>query len=206
MRQYKIIARILLILPIINFTMALPMAVQETRQACGDAIPAITMSAKRGNKMEKQYFESLSRKPESSSAAHRLSGSARSKSESDDGPINALPQSPAPQMDTSEVPQELPKSPSLNHYLPVDSESDSYQSRYQSYRSPATLESESVSSLTSSLTEEPKSKSFLSKVLSKFNFCCSTTKPPKPRAVWEPDYNSAAEKPPPKHTYDHHTT
>jgi hypothetical protein len=185
MRQYKIIARILLILPIINFAMALPMAVQETRQACGD----ITMSAKRGDEMEKwdMNFERLSGKPESSLAAHRPSGSARSEPESDDGPINAPRQSPrsesstapdhgsmdpqAPQMDTSEVSLGLLKSPSLSHYL---------------------------------VPTDPESKSFLSNVLSKLKFCCSTT---KPRAVWEPDCNSAAEKPPPQHTYgDHHTT
>jgi hypothetical protein len=49
MRRYKIITRILLILPIINFAFALPVAAQETRQVCGDVEPdaAITMSAKR---------------------------------------------------------------------------------------------------------------------------------------------------------------
>ena len=131
------IARILLILPIINFVFALPIAVQETRQVCGDAAPdvAITISAKRGDEMEKQldiYFESLSGKPESSSPAHRRPGSARS--ESDHEPINghALSQSPASSaapdygsMDlrrvvTSEnqqVSPELLNSPSLDHYV-----------------------------------------------------------------------------------------
>ena len=131
------IARILLILPIINFVFALPIAVQETRQVCGDAAPdvAITMSAKRGDEMEKQldiYFESLSGKPESSSPAHPPSGSARS--ESDHEPINghALSQSPASsaapdygsmdlrRMVTSEnqqVSPELLNSPSLDHYV-----------------------------------------------------------------------------------------
>jgi hypothetical protein len=137
MHQYKIIARILLILPVINFVFALPIAVQETRQVCGDAVPdvAITMSAKRGDEMEKQldmYFESLSWKPESSSATHPPSGSARS--ESDHEPINghALPQSPASstapeygsmdlrRMVTSGIQQvspELSNSPSFDHYV-----------------------------------------------------------------------------------------
>jgi hypothetical protein len=137
MHQYKIIVRILLILPVIYFVFALPIAVQETRQVCGDAVPdvAITMSAKRGDEMEKQldmYFESLSWKPESSSATHPPSGSARS--ESDHEPINghALPQSPASstapkygsmdlrRMVTSGIQQvspELSNSPSFDHYV-----------------------------------------------------------------------------------------
>ncbi|KAF8500777.1 hypothetical protein F5888DRAFT_1801348 [Russula emetica] len=141
MRQSKIIARILLILPIINFAFALPL--QETRQVRGNVVPdvAITMSAKRGDEMGKQwdtYFKRLSGKPESSSesAAHPPSGSVRS--DPDDEPINgpaSPPQSPAsesstapdhgstdpPQMGTSEIqeesPEELSRTPSLDHYV-----------------------------------------------------------------------------------------
>jgi hypothetical protein len=141
MHQYKIIARILLILPIINFAFAIPIAVKETRQVCCD-VPdvAIAISEKRGEETKKQWdmhFERMSGKPESSSAAHRASGSARS--ESDDVSVNgnAPRQSPAsstapdqgstssPQMDTSEtqqVSQELSKSPSLDHYVQTQPE------------------------------------------------------------------------------------
>ena len=114
MCQYKIIASILLILPIINFVLALPMAVQKTRQLCGDVVPdvAITMSAKRGHgdEMEKQggmYFESLSGNPESELAG--LEGLH---------PFDGL-QRP-PQMGTSEIQQvssELSTSPSLDHHV-----------------------------------------------------------------------------------------
>jgi hypothetical protein len=76
MRQYKIIARILLIIPIINFAVALPIAGQETRQVWGDVVPdvAITMSAKRGDEIEKgMFFVSLSWKPDSNLAGLRTS-------------------------------------------------------------------------------------------------------------------------------------
>ena len=58
MRHYNRIACILLILPIINFTFAIPIiAVQETGHVSGDVAPdvTITMSAKRGDEMEKQW-------------------------------------------------------------------------------------------------------------------------------------------------------
>jgi hypothetical protein len=84
MRWYKIIARIVPILPIVNFAFAIPIAVQETRQVGRDVVPdvAITMSAKRGQdeQMEKlwdTYFERLPEKPESSSASHPPSGPAQ---------------------------------------------------------------------------------------------------------------------------------
>jgi hypothetical protein len=114
MCRYKIIASILLILPIINFVFALPTAVQKTRQLCGDVVPdvAITMSAKRGHgdEMEKQggmYFESLSGNAESELAG--LEGLH---------PFDGL-QHP-PQMGTSEIQQvssELSTSPSLDHHV-----------------------------------------------------------------------------------------
>ena len=71
MRRYKMIAPILLILPIINFAFALPVAVQETSQVRGDVVSddAKIMLAKRGNEMEQlwnTYFEKLSGKPDSS--------------------------------------------------------------------------------------------------------------------------------------------
>jgi hypothetical protein len=87
MRRYKMIARILLILPIINFAFAIPVAVQETRQVDDDGVHdvAITMSAKRDNEMERlwdMYFDRLSSKPESAGAASRPpSGSAQSVSD-----------------------------------------------------------------------------------------------------------------------------
>lgn len=69
MHQYKIIARILLTLPIINFAFALPL---ETHQVRGDVVPrtdvAITMLAKRAGEITAQggmYFERLSGKPDS---------------------------------------------------------------------------------------------------------------------------------------------
>ena len=141
MRQYKIVAGILLILPITNFVFALPTAVQETHQLSRDVVPddAITMSAKRGDEMKKQWdihSESFSGELESSLDVRHPSVSARLES---DGPTNgdAPPQSPtsstAPdhgsmdplQMGTSEIGQVSPgfmKSPSF-HYL-VKPESD----------------------------------------------------------------------------------
>jgi hypothetical protein len=113
MRQYKIITLILLILPIINFAFALPVAVQETREVCGDAVPevAITMSAKRGE--EDMYFERLSGKPGSDLAGLR----ALQPEAPDHGSMDP------PQTGTSEIQQVSPglsKSPSeasLDHYL-----------------------------------------------------------------------------------------
>ena len=80
MRRYKTIAPILLIVPIINFAFALPVAVQETSQVRGDVVSddAKIMLAKRGNEMEQlwnTYFERLSGKPDSSPISHPPSGS-----------------------------------------------------------------------------------------------------------------------------------
>ena len=70
MHQYKIITRILLILPIINFAFALPIAEQETRQVCADVVPdgatRVAMLAKSGDEVENgMYFEKLSGKSDS---------------------------------------------------------------------------------------------------------------------------------------------
>ena len=106
------ITRILLILPIINFAFALPIAVQETRQLSGDVVPdvAITMSAKRGDEVQERrgmYSERLSGNPESDLAG--LKGLF---------PFDRL-QYP-PQMGTSELQQvspELSKSEISDHYI-----------------------------------------------------------------------------------------
>jgi hypothetical protein len=210
MHQFKIMARILLILPIINFAFALPIAVQETRQLRGDVVPdggadaAITMSAKRGDEVGKQwdtYSESLSGKPESSSAAHPSSGPARS--ESDYVPINehAPPQTQSPtstapedgsmdppQTGTSEiqqVSQEPLRSPSLDHYVVSPGSEASSDHYVVSPGSEASLDhylaspgssgsSGSFESYESGDDDRrsplENSKSFLSKVMSKFKF------------------------------------
>jgi len=175
MCQYKIIASILLILPIINFVLALPMAVQKTRQLCGDVVPdvAITMSAKRGHgdEMEKQggmYFESLSGNPESELAG--LEGLH---------PFDGL-QRP-PQMGTSEIQQvwpELTKSPSLEHYLFVPVDPGGYLPESGS----------SVSSGPASVDSSPpivrsKFKNFLGKVFSKCKFWRRISSPGPVRGV-----------------------
>ena len=109
MRQYRMIVNILLILPIINFAFALPIAVQEVRQLRGDVVPnvAITMSTKRDDKKRQlgMYFERLSGNPESDLAG--LKGLL---------PFDGLHN--PPQMGTSEIQQvssEPSKSPSLDH-------------------------------------------------------------------------------------------
>ncbi len=162
MHQYKIIARILLILPIINFAFALPMAVQETRM----------------------YFdpERLSGKPDSD-----LAGLKGLQPEAPDhGSMDPL------QKGTNEIQQpELSKSPSFDHYLAspaspaseasldhyLASESDASDVSADDYHylgspdpesgSSRSAESESDLSTTSSSMEKPESKSFLSKVFSK---------------------------------------
>ncbi len=153
MRQYKIIARALLTLPIINFAFALPIAVQETPQVSGDVVlpdVAITMSAKRANEMEKlrgMYFERLGGKKESDLAGLKglLGGPELTKS---------------PSLDHYLAPQELTKSPSFDHYLAPQPE--------QSISPP--LDHHVVSTdpgATSSSMEKAESKTFLSKVVSK---------------------------------------
>ena len=154
---------------------------------------AITMSAKRGDEVEKQwdtYFGSLSGKPESSSAAHPPSSPAGS--EPDYVPINehAPPQTQSPtstapddgamdppQTGTSEiqqVSQEPLRSPSLDHYLPASPGSEASLDHYLLASPGSSGSSESSESYESenddrrSLLE--KSKSFLSKVISKFKF------------------------------------
>ena len=198
MRHYKIIAGILLILPIINFAFALPIAVKEARQLSGGVVPdiAIAMLTKRGDETETQSngnFESLSGKGESS-AARPPSGSAQS--ESDLGPMNghALPQNPtsstAPnyrledpaQMRTSQIQEEPLKSPS--DFLLESSGSSSSLDRYPAspdyfgsageyLASPGSSMSEASdagSTTASPMRETPKSERFLSKLFSKIKF------------------------------------
>jgi hypothetical protein len=172
MRQYKIIARILLILPIINFAFALPIAAQETRQVCGDVVPdvAITMSAKRGVEMENgMYFERLSGKPDSD-----LTGLKGPQPEvPDHGSMDP------PQMGTSEIQQvspDLSKSPSLGHYLGSPESETPFASADDSLPV-ASTDSELYSSpsaangygrlTTSSPIEQPKCNGLLCKVVSK---------------------------------------
>lgn len=167
MRQFKIIAGILLILPIIPFAFALPIA-QEACQLGGDVVPDVakTMLAKRGGETEAQpgvhyKFESLSR-PESSSAAAQ--GSAQSIHPLAQGPASIGPDygSMDPQIDTSEIQQlspELTKSPSLDHYLP--SSPESFASTSDSLTSSAKSDSSSPMG---------KLKSFLGEVIRKVKF------------------------------------
>src|SRR6267154_2312345 len=195
MHQYKIIARILLILPIINFAFALPIAVQETRQVRDDVVPdvAISMLAKRGDENEKgMYFERLSENPDSDLAGFK----GLQPESSNHGSMDP------PQMGTSEIQQpELSKSPSLDHFLTspgseasldhylASSAPDASDASFHHYTAspgsdasadeyPVSTVSESGSSrsapsrsdrpMTGSLME--KSKSFLSKVASKLKF------------------------------------
>ena len=191
MRQYKIVASILLIVPIINFALALPVIeAQETVEARSDLLHdvAVTTEAKRGGedevmgKLWDTYFEKSSGKSESSAADPPPSSSTL---ESDQ---HASPQNPSSstvpdhesmgphQMGTSEIQEPevspaLVKSPSLNHYLkstpthPVaDSESESGSFR--------TADSESVtmpSPPTSSVVNS-KLKSLMNKMFSKLKF------------------------------------
>jgi hypothetical protein len=95
MHQFKILARILLILPIINFAFALPIAVQETRQVFGDVVPA--------------------GKPDSDIAG--LKGLQPEAPGSMDPPQMGT-------SEIQQVSPELYKSPSLGHYLPESETSD----------------------------------------------------------------------------------
>jgi hypothetical protein len=168
MRQYKIIARILLILPIINFAFAVPV---ETHQVCGDLVPradvATTMSAKRGDETgetEGMYFERLSGKPDSGLA----------------GLKGLLPKAPVQgsvdplQVGTSEVQQvspKLSKSPSelsLDHFVTSSPASDAYVPA-KDHLADSDSGSESSFSFEQPM-EKPKSTSFLSKVVSKVKF------------------------------------
>jgi hypothetical protein len=171
MRQYKIMARILLILPIINFAFALPI---ETRQVCGDVVPradvTITMSTKRGDETQEQvgmYTERLSGRPDSDLAG--LKGLLPEGPASDHGSMN-------PQVGTSEIQQgspELLKSPSFNIYLASPKyesfgSGDAYVADSESGWSAGGGTASTGSSDPLIYSSKPKSKSFLSKVFSKF--------------------------------------
>ena len=181
MRQYKIIARILLILPIINFAFAVPI---ETHQVSSNVVPwadvATAMSAKRGDETgvkEGMYFEWLSGKPESGLV----------------GLKGLLPKAPVqgsvdpPQVGTSDVQQvspELSKSPSdasLNHYLTSSPASDAYF-HANDYLADSDSGSESSFSFEQPV-EKPNFTSFLSKVVSKLKFWRRISGPGSVRAV-----------------------
>lgn len=142
MRQYKIIAHVLLILPIINLAFAAPISGQETRQVCDDVVPdvTITMSAKRGDETKVQ--------PEAS----------------DHGSMDP------PQMGTSEIQQPgLSKSPSLDHYLESpgsDASLKHYLESPESYASFASADDRTAPSGSVLSTM----KSFLRKVVGKLKF------------------------------------
>ena len=176
MHQYKIIARIFLILPIINLAFALPIVAQETRPEFGDVVPdpAITMLAKRGDEIGKgMYFGGLSGKPDSVSVLIGLEGVQPEAP----GSVDPL------QMGTSEIQQvspepELSKSPSLDHYLesPVSEASLNHylevpesETSFGSAHASDSLTSTDYESGSSSSMEVPKFKfkSFLKKVFSK---------------------------------------
>jgi hypothetical protein len=190
MRQYKIIARILLILPIIDFAFALPIAAQETCQLCGDVVPdvAIITSAKRGDEVEKQC-DMDSDRAEGRCTADEDSSFPDKLSESDHAPPQSPTSSTAPdhgstdpsQMGTSEIQQvwpELTKSPSLEHYLfvPVDPKGYLPESGSSVSSGPASVDS-------SSPMERSKFKNFLSKVFSKCKFWRRISSPGPVRGV-----------------------
>lgn len=180
MRQYKIIARILLILPIINFAFALPM---ETHQVSRDVVPradvATTMSAKRGDETgekEGMYFERLSGKPDSDLAGLKgLLFKAPVQGSVDPS-----------QVGTSEVQQvspELSKSSSdasLDHYLTSSPASDAFVPANDHL---SDSDSGSESSFSFEPMEKPKSTSFLSKLISKLKFWRRISGPGSVRAV-----------------------
>jgi hypothetical protein len=162
MRQYKMIAHIILILPIINFAFALPMATQETCQACGDVKPdvATTMSAKRGDDPW-IIFEYLAAK-------------AKAK-EGQAGPKGVQPEAPdhgsmdPPQMGTSEIQQvspELSKSPS------EVSMPESEASKASAHDYPVSTNSESGAAM-----ENPESNSFLREMANQLKFWRRTSSP-----------------------------
>jgi len=170
MRQYKTIGRTLLILPIINFAFALPIAVRERPQV-GGVVPdvAITM-AKWVDKMEELWgmnFERVSGKPDSDLEGLKglvHYGPELSKSPSLD---HYLPSPPPPA---------LAKSPSFDYLLaqPKQSESPPLGHSVVSTDSEAgpsqTAASRSGLWMPISPVEKPKSSGFLSKVVSKFKF------------------------------------
>ena len=187
MHQYKIIARILLIFPIITFAFALPLGTHHVR---GDVVPradvAITMFAKRGGETEEQggmYFERLSGKSDSDIAGLK-------------GP---LPEAPGqgsidpPQPDTSGIQQvpsagPEPSDASLEHYMDSPGSEASLKHYVSSPGSEASLnhflltspqpdtslvstddssympEAESIQPVTA---EKPKSKTLLKSLVSK---------------------------------------
>ena len=167
MHHYKIIVCNLLILPIINFAFSLPITVHEMPQEVGgDLAPdvAITMSAKRADKMEEllgMHFERVSGKPDSD--LEGLKGLLHYGPE--------LTKSPSLDHYLLPVSPELTRTPSLDHYLtssaPLDNNVVSTKSEAGPSRSAA---SESGSMTSSSSLENPESKSLLSKVVNKLKF------------------------------------
>ena len=186
MRQYKIVASILFIVPIINFALALPIIEgQDTSQLDGDVSHdvAVTTQAKRGgveemDKLWDTYFERLFGKPDTPSGSASETGqhappqNPASSTVPDQGPMDSH------QMETSEIQQESPeltKSPSLGHYL-ESPESDASLSHYLKSTPDSehsTAESESPSSqpeVQSPQVGNSPSKSFMSKMFSKLKF------------------------------------
>jgi hypothetical protein len=175
MRQYKIIARIVLILPIINFAFALPIAEQETRQVGGGVVPdvAITMSAKRGDEVPMNrpydiYFERLDGKdsdlaglkglqpetPDHGSMNPPQTGTSEIQPETPDhGSMNP------PQTGTSEI---QPASPSLSKSSSEASLPESEASFPTTHDYPVLADPKSGAAMA-----KPESKSFLSEMVSK---------------------------------------
>src|SRR6266849_8179391 len=85
MRRYDIVSGILLILPIIDFTLAAPVPVQEACRACADAVhipeDMITVLGKRAKDPVdlEEFFHSMLGQQEESSASHASSSSAPSE-------------------------------------------------------------------------------------------------------------------------------
>jgi hypothetical protein len=87
MRRYYIVSGILLILPIIDFALAVPVLVQENRQAGVDVVhileDAVPMLGKRGDDLDELFllYEDHFAQPEESSAARPSSSSPPSGSD-----------------------------------------------------------------------------------------------------------------------------
>jgi len=131
MRQYKIIARILLILPIINFTFALPIEVQETRR---DVVPDVTIT-KRVEETDNlnqwgSHFDSLYGSPDVSrtpSLDHSVASESPAVSKTPSLDHFVVDESPAvsktPSLDHVVVDESpaVSKTPSLDHFVADES-------------------------------------------------------------------------------------
>ena len=188
MRRYKIVASILLIVPVINFALALPIIEEQGTRTDSDVLHdvAVTTQAKRGgeetmDKLWETFFDNSFRKSESSAA--NLPSGWTPKSDQ-----HAPPQDPASsavpdhgsidlhQMETSETQQVSPvlsKSPTLNHYI----QSPQIGASFSHYQKPIDAAPKLSSFLNirpervaSSPVVQSKPKSFINKMFRKLKF------------------------------------